>query len=126
MQQRGITLLGFLISLSLVAFLFLMGMRLVPLYYQHYTVTSAMNSLKDLPLAASHDRHELRQQIESTLLNRFQVNDITQVDTKKLIITTNKEGYLVSLNYTLQTHLIANIDALLHFHNSVVVPYRDQ
>ena len=44
-RQHGMTLIGFLFVLAAALFVAYIGMKLVPVYLNHYSVVSAMKSL---------------------------------------------------------------------------------
>ena len=45
-KQSGVTLIGFLVIMAIVAFLAYMGMKLLPSYSEYMGVVKAMNQLK--------------------------------------------------------------------------------
>ena len=48
-RQHGMTLIGFLFVLAAALFVAYIGMKLVPIYLNHYSLVSAMKSLADEP-----------------------------------------------------------------------------
>ncbi len=123
MKQNGITLFGFVLILSLVSMAALITMRIVPLYYEHYSIKTAFTSLKSLALKGQSDAPLVKLQIREALRKRFDMNNIASIKMKDIKIVLAKNGYKVSAKYQLQSHVISNIDVIMYFNDEVLVPY---
>lgn len=108
-EQRGITLLGFLVVLLVVGFCLTVAFRLGPLYLDDYTVGESFAALGD-------DARTLSDQgIRATLYKNFVVNNVDDIDLKAVKIERSAEKVLVSLNYERRVALIGNVDAVAKF-----------
>ena len=51
--QRGMTMLGFLITLSVVILFLFVGMKIVPMYIEYYSVKKMLGTIAANPASAS-------------------------------------------------------------------------
>jgi Tfp pilus assembly major pilin PilA len=114
MKQDGMSLTGYIISIALLAFFVTIALKLVPVYIEHYYV---VHSLERLQAEASTLPE---QEIKSRLMKDFSINDVDTVDRKQINVRrVDSKTIDVSIEYDVQRQLIANIDVLIHFSNSV-------
>ncbi|MCX7514928.1 DUF4845 domain-containing protein [Frateuria sp. STR12] len=114
-KQAGITLIGFLVVLVVVAFFGYMAMKLVPAYTEYMGVTKAMTQV-------STDGVEGRSldEIRRDLLFKmdFQYVDDATIEPQDITIDRSN-GKQLHVAYDKQIPFIYNIDFLLHFEKSV-------
>jgi len=113
-DQRGITLVGFMMFLSLAGFFVFLGLRLFPAYNEFYAVKSDMEGLKATPNIATFTPNK----IIDLLYRRF---DISYVDTVKLehIFFDKKNGYNLTVRYEYRKPLMGNLDYIARFEHTV-------
>ena len=116
-HQKGMTAIGWLLVLGLIAFFTLITLRLVPAYLEFAKVTSVLESLQNEPGITRKTRGEIIQMITK----RFDVNDVYQVDAKQVKITKEKGVLTVSINYERREHLVGNVDVVTTFERQVEV-----
>lgn len=116
-HQKGMTAIGWLLVLALVAFFTLITLRLVPMYLEFGKVASVMESLKNQPGISNMSRTE----IVNLVSRRFGVNDVNNVEAKAVKVSKDKGRLTVSINYERREHLIANIDVVGVFDKHVEV-----
>lgn len=114
-KQRGMTAIGWLIVLGLVAFFALLVLRLTPIYLEHYEVISALESLKSEPYITQKTKPEVKKLLE----RRFDVNDIKQASVDDVTIDARSGRMTVGIDYEVRVHLLGNIDAAIKFNRSV-------
>lgn len=119
-HQGGITMISWMILFVLVGFFAMMGIRLVPVYLEHFSVASSLKSL-------SEDT-ELRGKSPGELLNRLQrrleVNEVTSVTADDISITREGDVNKVNVEYQVDTPFLYNIDFLIKFNDTVEVSAR--
>lgn len=115
-RQAGITLIGFLIVLIVVAFFGYMAMKLVPAYTEYMGVVKAMDGEasegvdgKTLDVV----RRDLMRKMD------FQYVDDADVTPSDITITRDGDGNRLNVSYDRQIPFIYNIDFLIHFEKSV-------
>ena len=115
--QRGMTTIGWLIVLGLIAFFALLILRLAPAYMEYYTVSSALDSLQQEPFIGSKTPMEIR----NLLQRRFDVNDVKSIEAKDVKVTQSGGRTTIEANYEVRVPMLGNIDAMAKFDKSVEV-----
>lgn len=117
-RQRGMTMLGMLLTLVILIAVATVTIKLVPVYLEDFTVTTVLKSLKDDPDIAASSDHEIRESVSK----RFEINNVEHVKASQVQIA-RRDGRVqkVSLDYQVRVPMFWNIDALVHFADSVEV-----
>ena len=119
-HQRGMTAIGWLLVLGLIAFFTLVTLRLVPMYLEYAKVASTLESLQSEPGITNMSKPE----IVSLITKRFDVNDVRNVDPRKVILSKDRGKLNIGFKYERREHLISNIDVVGTFDKQVEVPIR--
>lgn len=117
-RQRGMTTLGLLMLLGIIAFFSTIAIKLTPVYLEEYKVKSVLDNMKSDGSLADATDHE----IKSTLERRFDVNDIDDVRPNEVII--GRDGLHVqslAFKYEVRVPMFWNIDAVVHFKEGIEV-----
>jgi hypothetical protein len=115
-KQKGITLLGFILVMAVVGVFAFLGIRLLPVYVEYYSVVT------DLKAACNEAGPSgTIEQVRGKLDLRFDVSYVTSVDLKKHVKMI-KDGDKKSINiaYEVRKPLIYNLDFVAKF--DVTVP----
>ncbi|HFD79321.1 MAG TPA: DUF4845 domain-containing protein [Gammaproteobacteria bacterium] len=115
--QKGMTAIGWLLVLGLIAFFTLIALRLVPLYMEYGKVVSVMESLANEPNIST----QTRRQIISLVGKRFDINDVSHVDPKLVKISKDKGRMTLSIEYERREHLMGNVDVVARFSKTLEV-----
>jgi len=114
-SQRGLTLLGFLIVLVVLAFFAFIGMKLFPVYSEYYAVRSSLSALQQEPGIAARSPDQIRE-----LLNRKWYISYVKTPTQKNVKVTKRGGeYIVTVAYERRGNLLYNLDYIAVFDKSV-------
>jgi Domain of unknown function (DUF4845) len=114
-KQAGITLIGFLIVLAVVAFFGYMAMKLVPAYTEFMGVSKAMTQVSTEGVEGK-SLDEIRRDLMFKM--GFQYVDDATIQPQDITIDRSK-GMQLHVVYDKQVPFIYNIDFLLHFEKSV-------
>jgi len=114
-HQRGMTAIGWLIVLGLIGFFVLLGLRMVPAYLEYHKVQSSLASLEKESGFSSPA--EIRRLLE----RRFDVNYVTVITPKDIIIKPSGSNYRVAANYEHSEHVIGNVRVVMDFNKQVLV-----
>lgn len=115
-NQRGMTLLGFLMVLVIVAFFAFLIMRLFPVYSEFYAVNRALKALTLEPGMATPEA--IRRSIDRKLYISY-VKNFAAKDAK---ITRGPEGgWNVRAYYEVRGDLLYNLDYVATFDTAVLV-----
>jgi len=119
-KQRGMTLIGWVLVLALIAFFATLAIRIVPMYQEYYGVIKIMESM----------RNELKQnnlsknQVELLLERKFDTGYISSVKKENMEILRGKNSAYITkiiLDYEVRKHFMAQIDLVGHFHKEIDV-----
>jgi len=110
-DQRGMTLIGFMIGLIVVGFFVYMGMILVPAYSEYQGVKKALDSVA----AASNPNETNNDVIVKALDRQFTVGYVETIQGKDVKVIREKRGNLLSADYEVRKPFIYNIDFAVKF-----------
>ena len=111
-KQRGITMLGFLITLCLVIFFAYCAMKIVPMYIEYYSVKKALASIASDAQAADATKEKIR----ANFSRHMQIDYVATVKPEMLKIESTDTGYNLIMNYERREPLFANLDVVGKFH----------
>ncbi len=110
-RQRGLTMFSFLFVAVIVVFSALLTMKLVPAYMEFFTIKKILSDIGNNPNIKTMSNAEIR----STYGKRAMIDNISTVRPADLEIGRQDGVSVVSVNYTYQTSLVANISLLVEF-----------
>lgn len=111
-NQKGITLLSFIMILGVVGFFAFLTMRLFPVYTEYY---GAVNDIKAVTQAAGADK-ATPAQIRDSLYRRFQISYVENINLEKDIkFMKDSSGKTLALKYEVRRPLMYNLDFVAKF-----------
>lgn len=122
-NQKGITLIGMLLTAIVVICAGVLIMRVVPVYLEHYSI---VQSIKDLSSTADSsltgDSTNDAMALRRSLTKRLDINGINDLNDDELSITPSEENkYTVKLKYQVTRPLVYNISLLFQFDDVIEV-----
>jgi len=116
-RQQGITGLAMALILVMVAFIALIALRLVPIYIEHFSVSSHLTQLlADLRKSTMSDK-----EIIDTLEKRFDIDDVKHVTKDDITIDRDGGPIKVKIEYEVRTPAMGNVDMVVSFYDEVEV-----
>ena len=116
-RQKGMTGIGWLIVLALIAFFVLLALRIVPAYLEYYKVVSALESLEEETGWTDVSPRAIRDLIE----RRFDISYVYSITPQQVSIRPSGAYYAVTAKYDAREHIFGNIDVLMSFYKQVRV-----
>ena len=119
--QRGMTFLGFVFLMGVIAAFVLMGLRLFPLYNEKYKVLSVMKSVANQPNAASMSQADM----QKLFYNNADVQDVRMFEKDQTVrdhvkLEKEKDGQgVIHVFFEKRNKLFADIDLVLNFDQSM-------
>jgi hypothetical protein len=113
-NQRGISLVGFMMALSLLGFFAFIAMKLFPVYSEFQSVKSDLEGLKAEPNSRTMSPAQLRER----LARRFDISYVSSV-LPEHITFDKKNGYNIIIKYEVRRPLMYNLDFVAKFEHSV-------
>jgi len=125
-KQQGFTVLGLLAGAIVIAFVGLTLMRFLPVYIQHYSIISSVKALSSLPSSVhTGSPATVQKKLKAALLKQLNINEIDIVLPKNIKVFLDADGYQVRVWYDNRIKIVGNIDALIHFDNTILVSDRE-
>lgn len=113
-NQRGMTLISWLLVLGLIGFFALLAMRLIPMYQEYYGVMQITKSMEN----EIKNNQLTKQQVMLLLQKRFNTGYISSVTKDDIELIRGKNNVHVSriiIDYEKRVPFIAQIDLIGHF-----------
>lgn len=114
-KQGGLTLISFLIVLSVVIFVAFLGMKIGPIYMEYYSVVSAMNGVASERGSANLSPFDIRVKIH----NRLYVSNTSYSVKDQNIKVTRGNGVNLRIAYEVRKPVIGNLDVVAKFDRTV-------
>jgi len=117
-RQSGITLIGFVIMLVIVAFFAYTAMKLVPAYLDYFNVAKALNTVATQSTSADMSAEEVQRQLDTQQLSQYFADE--DIQAKNITVVSNPNGgRSLKLSYDKKIPWIYNIDFLVHFEKTM-------
>ncbi|MDX1253470.1 MAG: DUF4845 domain-containing protein [Gammaproteobacteria bacterium] len=118
-KQRGLTAIGFVLLLGLIAFFAALAIKLAPLYLENFEVSSVLKSVAQESDIGSKSVAD----IKDSIMKKLSINDVSRV-TKDDIEVSKEDGKLrVTISYEARVPMVGNIDIVANFKdNKIEVP----
>lgn len=115
-QQQGMTAIGFMLIIGMIAFFTAIGVKLVPMYIEYYSVSSILKTVQGEADTASKSAAE----IEDTILKRLSINEVHRVTKDDITITKEGKKVIIEISYEARVPLFGNIDIVGDFKDNRV------
>jgi len=119
-QQRGMTLIGMVLTLATVVIIGVVVIKVVPVYIGQFSVESSLKALNAIPSTEfSSDPAANAGILKSKLLSQLYVNSIESITPQQINVIPNPKGnFDVSVKYQVIRPLVANVSLLFDFEAS--------
>ncbi|MBE2294728.1 MAG: DUF4845 domain-containing protein [Phycisphaerales bacterium] len=108
-DQQGITVIGILLVMIVIAFVALIGMKVVPMYIQYFTVKSSIESIRKEPQLAQMSSTD----IQTAIQKRFDIGYVNNITAKDLKIRNEQGGRVLNLVYQDERELFYGLSVVL-------------
>lgn len=119
-RQGGISLSALLGALVIFAVVALGVMRILPVYLEHFAVRSSLQGVLNDPDSRTMSPLQLRKAVGS----HFNVNNVRHLSPEDLKIRRDRNQTLIQADYEIRRPLVANLDIVAHFDETVVIDSR--
>ena len=110
-KQSGMTMLGFLITLSVIMFFLYSAMKVVPMYIEFYSVKKALASIASEQDASNASKEKIR----ATFARQLTIDYVKIIQPEMLKIDSTDAGYNLVVEYERREELFANLDVVGKF-----------
>ena len=108
-RQGGMTLIGMLLIVIVIAFMGLIAMKVVPMYIQYYTIKSTIESIRKEPQLAQMSPSD----IQNAIQKRFDIGYVDKVKARDLKIKNDRNVRVIELVYQEETELFYGLYVVL-------------
>jgi len=116
-HQRGVTAIGWMIILCLIAFFTLLTLRLAPMYLEYSTVLSALDSVK----TQAETERMSTSDIKRSIMANLSINDADNVKPEHITIESKREKVIVTVAYEVRQPMAKQISILGTFDKTVEI-----
>ena len=109
--QSGLSMVGFLITLTLAIFFLFCGMKIVPMYIEYYSVKKALASIANEQDTSSATKDKIR----AMFARHITIDYVKIIKPEMLQIQTTDSGFNLVVDYERREELIANLDVVAKF-----------
>ncbi len=109
--ERGLTLLGLIIVLGVIAFFVLLGFRLMPAYMEYFTIKRIITDLANNPELKDASAKDVQIAFE----RRAAIDYISAVKGTDLQVDKEGDGISISASWEQKVPIVYNISALIAF-----------
>ncbi|MBK7542115.1 MAG: DUF4845 domain-containing protein [Candidatus Competibacteraceae bacterium] len=108
-RQRGMTVIGMLLLMIAIAFVALVGMKVIPMYIQYYSIKSTIESIRKEPQLAQMSVPD----IQNAIQKRFDIGYVENVQARDLKIRNDRGGRVIDLVYNDERELFYKLFVVL-------------
>ena len=117
-KNSGLTLIGFLMVITVGLFFAYAAMRVIPMYLEYHALSNAMEVLQKDPQAAKMSPSQIKTKIKMSLWASYADNNIKK---EHMRISKKSEGINVIVKYEVRKPFLGNIDIIAKFERSVIL-----
>jgi len=114
-RQRGMTAIGMLLLLIVIAFVALIAMKVVPMYMQYFTVKSTIESVRKEPQIAQMSPTD----IQNAIQKRFDIGYVDNITARDLKIRNENRGRVLDLVYQDERALFYGLSVVLKVNEAI-------
>lgn len=116
-RQSGLTMISWLVVITIGVFFVLIGIKMIPTYMENYSIKQVLHQLPDDRAMRDVSRRELKR----IVLKRFKINSVYNFKPEDLIVTKTKTGIRLSVDYEVRKPVIGNVFVVMSFSDAVDV-----
>ena len=114
-RQQGLTFISWMVVLLVVGFGITIGLKITPVYLEHFSIKKSLDSLKDEPLLSRKPVTEIRK----ILMARLDMNSIYHLGKDQVFITRAGGVTTVTVKYEERREVVGNLSLVMTFDDSI-------
>lgn len=114
-REQGLTFISWLVVLLVVGFAISIGLKITPVYLEHYAVKKSLESMKDEPLISRKPVTEIRKM----LLARLDMNSIRHLGKDEILIGRTGGVTTLTIKYEERREVVGNLSLIMTFDDSI-------
>lgn len=117
-KQKGMTGISIMALLVLIAFVAIIFLKVMPVYFDSFKVGDVVSDMKEERGLGDKTNSEITKMI----LKRLDVNMVTDVTKEHIFIEKSKNDVLIDIEYEVRKEMFGNLDVVITFKKSVEAP----
>jgi len=117
-NQKGLTAISIMVLLIFIAFVAVIFLKVMPIYFDAFKVGDVVSSMKEERGLGDKSNSEITRMI----LKRLDVNMVSDVTKDDVIIEKSKNEVYIDVEYEVRKKLFGNLDVVVSFKKSVEAP----
>lgn len=117
-KQKGLTGISIMALLVAIAFVALIFLKVMPIYFDSFKVGDVVSGLK----AERGLGEKSNSEITTMILKRLDVNMVSDVTKEHIFIEKSKNNVFVDVEYEVRKQMFGNLDIVVNFKKSVEAP----
>lgn len=114
-KQKGMTLIGWLLILLIIAVVATVALKLIPVYLDGYKVYQTLSSIAEDSSSGSKSVKELRKMID----RRFDINMVNDASSQDVTISKQGGVTIIEVEYEARRQMFGNLHAVVVFEKRV-------
>jgi hypothetical protein len=114
-KQEGLTFISWMVILIVAGFFIMVGLKITPVYLEHFAVKKSLESLKDEPLLGRKTIREIR----TSLMRRFDMNSVYGMKKDEVIIKRSGGMTHITVKYEERRPIVSNLAIVITFEDSI-------
>lgn len=110
-QQRGLSMLGFLFVAIMLVLVATFAMKLVPAYVEFFSVKSVLKTMGSDGSLKTQSNAEIR----NSFMKRASIDNIKAVEGDDIVIDRRNGGLVISTEYAFREKLFGNVSIVVDF-----------
>jgi len=114
-REQGLTFISWLVILVIAGFAISIGLKITPVYLEHYSVKQSLESLKNEPLIGRKQVTEIRKM----LMARLRMNNVRHLGKDNVLISRAGGVTSISIKYEERREVVGNLSLVMTFDDSI-------
>lgn len=114
-REQGLTFISWLVILVIAGFAISIGLKITPVYLEHYAVKQSLESLKNEPLIGRKPVTEIRK----IIMARLGMNNVRHLGKDNVLISRAGGVTSVSIKYEERREVVGNLSLVMTFDDSI-------
>ena len=116
-HQQGVTAIGWLIILGLIAFFVSLALKLFPVYIENYNIVTSLKSMEQTEGLYLRSSSKIRTLVQTKL----DINDVKSISRKDIQVIKREGTVYIDIEYSVTIPFAGAISILADFHESAEV-----
>jgi len=117
-KQKGLTGISIMAILVVIAFIALIFLKIMPIYFDAFKVGDVVSDMKEERGLDDKSNNE----IATMILKRLDVNMVTDVTKDDIVVEKTKDTIFIDVEYEVRKNMFGNLDVIISFKKSVEAP----